>query len=172
MKLYLYLFTLLFVLTASFCKANARLGNKINENHKQYGKEISSVTYSETNKNFSGKKVYHFPAYGWQVEVLYRDGRSYSEVVRPKSNKLSKQILSEREANSIADILYPKNERGKYRKYVENANFLSHFFEFGIVSFEMQLDKRRKNHIGVIGVRTILYSNGNTFKNIKINAYH
>ena len=80
-------------------------------------------------------------------------------------------MISEREANAIADMLYPRKERGRYRKQIKNAHFLSHFFEHGVVSYEMQLDARRKHHIGVIGVRTVLYSDGNKFKSIKVNAY-
>ena len=34
----------------------------------------------------------------------------------------------------------------------------------------MQLDKRRKKHLGVIGVRAVLYSDNAVFKNIKVNA--
>ena len=150
----------------------AKLGNKVSENQRQYGKELITKQFSEGEKNFAGKKAYQFPLYGWQVEAIYKDGRAFSETARPKGNKVQKQMITEREANVIADILYPRRERGQYRKQVDNANFVSHFFEHGVVSFEMQLDKRRKNHLGVIGVRTILYSNGDVFKNIMINAYH
>ena len=149
----------------------ARLGNKVNENQKQYNKELVSKQFSEDEKNFSGKKIYQFPLQGWQVETIYRDGKSFSETARPRGNKVKKQMITEKEANVIADMLYPRKERGKYRKQINNANFVSHFFEDGVVSYEMQLDGKRKNHVGVIGVRTILYSDGKTFKSIKVNAY-
>lgn len=150
----------------------AKLENKIKENEKQFGSELVSKQFSEDDRNFSGKKVYHFPLYGWQVEVLYINNRSASEVVRPKGDNFKKKMITESEANVIADMLYPKKDRGPYRKQVKNANFISHFFERGVISYEMELDKRRKNHIGVIGVRALLYSNGDVFKNIMINAYH
>ena len=151
----------------------ASLGAKINENGWQYGKELITKQFSKDDgRKFAGKKVYPFPRHGWQVEVLYRDGKSYSEVARPKGDKVAKKILSIAEANVIADMLYPKKERGSYRKQIDNAHFISHFFEHGVVSFEMQLDNRKKHHLGVIGVRTILYSNGDRFKDIKVNAYH
>ena len=150
----------------------AKLGNKISENQRQYGRESSSKQFSESGRNFSGKKMYNLPLNGWQIESIYRDGKSFSETARPKGNKVKKYIISEREANIIADKLYPRKERGKYRKQINNAHFISHFFEEGVVSYEMQLDGRKKNHIGVIGVRTILYSDRKTFKSIKVNAYH
>ena len=152
--------------------AYAKLGNKLSENSRQYGLELISKQFSDSNKHFSGKKVYQLPMFGWRLEVLYSDGESFSETARPKGDKVTKKILSEKEANVIADILYPKRDRGPYRKQVKNANFVSHFFEYGVISYEMQLDRRRKNHIGVTGVRTVLYSNKDKFKNIKINAYH
>ncbi len=147
------------------------LGNKVSENQKQYGKELISKQFSDNEKNFSGKKIYQFPLQGWQLEAIYRDGKSFSETARPRGNKVKKPMITEREANVIADIMYPRKERGKYRKQINNANFVSHFFEDGVVSYEMKLDGRRKNHIGVIGVRAILYSNGDKFKSIKVNAY-
>lgn len=165
--LILSLVTFIFPLCAA-----SKLGNTVSENQRLYGKELVTKQFSESDKNFSGKKTYDFPLHGWQMEVIYRDGESYSEVVRPKGNKIKKTMIIEKEANVIADMLYPRKERGPYRKQVNNANFLSHFFEKGVVSYEMQLDKRRKKHIGVIGVRTILYSNGDIFKKIMINAYH
>ena len=151
--------------------AQAKLENRVNENQRQYGHELISKQFSENNKNFSGKKTYNFPSYGWQIEAIYRDGRSFSESARPRGDKVKKQIISEREANAIADMLYPRKERGRYRKQIKNAHFLSHFFEHGVVSYEMQLDAKRKHHIGVIGIRTVLYSDGNKFKSIKVNAY-
>ena len=152
--------------------AFAKLNNKVNENKKQFGEEIANKEYISPEDGFSGKKVYNFPLFGWQLEVIYRGGKSFSETARPKGNKVKKQMITEKEANVIADVLYPRKERGAYRKQVNNANFLSHFFENGVVSYEMQLDKRRKHHIGVIGVRTVLYSSGSKFKDIKVNAYH
>jgi len=150
----------------------AKLDNKVTENKKQFGVELFTKQYSEEERNFSGKKTYEFPLFGWQVEVIYKDGRSFSETSRPKGTKVKKYTISEREANVIADILYPKKERGAYRKQVKNANFISHFFEHGVVSYEMQLDKKRKYHVGVVGVRAVLYSDKLTFKDIKVNAYH
>ena len=150
----------------------ARLENSVRENQRQYGNELISKQFSDSNKNFSGKKTYQLSLYGWQLEAIYRDGRSFSESARPRGNKVKKQMITEREANAIADMLYPRKERGRYRKQIKNAHFISHFFEDGVVSYEMQLDKRGKNHIGVIGVRTVLYSDGKTFKSIKVNAYH
>ena len=170
--IFLQLIFVLCILLISQSNAQARLENKVNENQRQYGKEIISKQFSETEKNFAGKKVYQFPLYGWRVEAIYRDGRSFSETARPRGNKVKKQIITEREANAIADMLYPRKERGRYRKQINNANFVSHFFEHGVVSYEMQLDDRRKNHIGVIGVRSILYSDGKNFKSVKVNAYH
>ncbi len=152
-------------------KVEARLGNKVSENQHQYGNELISKQFSDRNRNFSGKKTYQLQLYGWQLEAIYRDGKSFSESARPKGNKVKKQMITEREANVIADMLYPQKERGKYRKQIKNAHFISHFFEDGVVSYEMQLDKRGKNHLGIIGVRTILYSDGMTFKSIKVNAY-
>ena len=152
--------------------AQARLGNSVKENQRQYGSELVSKDFSENSRNFSGKKTYNLPLYGWQIEAIYRDGKSFSESARPRGNKVRKEMISEREANVIADMLYPRKERGRYRKQINNAHFLSHFFEEGVVSYEMQLDHRKKNHIGVIGVRTVLYSDGKTFKSIKVNAYH
>lgn len=153
-------------------KALSKLGNTVSENQRQYGRELETKQFSETDRNFSGKKIYQLPYFGWQLEAIYKNGKSFSETARPKGNKVKTNMIKEREANTIADFLYPKGKRGSYKKYVKNANFLSHFFEYGVVSFEMQLDKRKKNHLGVIGVRTVLYSDGNTFKSIKINAYH
>ncbi len=164
------LLVVLFILLPS--QAFAKLGNKVNENKKQFGEELVSQEFSEPKDSFSGKKIYNFPLFGWQLEVIYRDGKSFSETARPKGNKIKKQILTEKEANVISDVLYPKKERGHYRKQIKNANFLSHFFDNGVVSYEMRLDKKRKHHIGVTGVRTILYSNGSKFKDIKVNAYH
>lgn len=152
--------------------AIAKLDNKVNENQKQFGYEIKSKQFSDEGKNFSGKKVYHFPLFGWMLDVIYRDGRSFSESARPKGDKVKKYLITEKEANIVADVLYPKKERGAYRKQIKNANFISHFFERGVVSYEMVLDKRRKNHIGVKGIRAILYSEGEKFKDIMVNAYH
>lgn len=165
--------SLLFLLTfLCMVPANAMLGNSINENTKQFGKELITKDFSGNNREFVGKKAYQFSLYGWQVEVIYKDGKSFSETARPKGNKISKEMISEKEANVIADMLFPRKERGHYRKQINNANFISHFFENGVVSFEMKLDKKRKHHQGVIGVRTVLYSNGDKFKNIMVNAYH
>lgn len=152
--------------------ALAKLGNKINDNQRQYGKELSSEQFSEKNKNFAGKKIYQLPQFGWQVETIYRDSKSFSETARPIGHKVKKEMISEGEANAIADMLYPRKERGKYKKQIKNAHFISHFFEHGVVSYEMKLDKKGKKHLGVIGVRTILYGNGTTFKSIRVNAYH
>lgn len=150
----------------------AKLGNNTSENRKQFGNEIITETFTEGEKNFSGKKTYQLAYFGWQLEAIYKDGESFSEVARPKGNRVTKQLITENEANVIADVLFPKKDRGPYRKQVKNANFISHFFEYGVVSYEMRLDSRRKNHVGVVGVRTVLYSNGSRFKDIMINAYH
>ena len=167
-----FIFLILVTLFISGLKpAFPALENKVTENEKQYGKELSSSQFSESSKSFAGKKVYQFPLYGWQVEAIYRDGKVISESTRPKGKKIIKSLLSEKEGNTIADIMYPKKERGPYKKQIKNAHFISHFFEHGVVSFEMKLDKNGKNHLGVIGVRTILYSNGDSFNNIKVNAY-
>jgi hypothetical protein len=158
----------------AFCLAfpsYAALGNNISENQRQFGREVISKQFSDGWRDFSGKKVYELPLFGWQVEVLYRDGKSYSETARPKGNKVKKNLLAEQEANVIADVLYPKEDRGGYRKQVKNANFVSHFFEHGLVSYEMQLDKKRRNYVGIAGVRTVLYSDGAMFREIMINAY-
>ena len=152
--------------------AQARLGNKVNENQRQYGSELVSKQFSDGDRKFSGKKTYKLPLYGWQVEAIYKDGRSFSEAARPRGNKFKQEMISEKEANVIADMLYPRKERGRYRKQIKNAHFISHFFEYGVVSYEMKLDKKGKNHLGVIGVRTVLYSDGRSFKSIKVNAYH
>lgn len=154
------------------CNALATLGNKVNENWWQYGKELVEQQFGEGGRKFSGKKTYNFPRLGWQVEAIYREGKSFSEAARPRGNKVTKKMISINEANVIADILYPKDRRGPYRKQITNAHFISHFFDHGVVSYEMQLDSRGKNHIGVIGVRTVLYSNGDKFKDIRVNAYH
>ena len=167
-----YVVFLLFFVSCLKLPALAIIGNKVHENQKQYSKELISKEFINEHRNFTGKKIYQFPLHGWQVEVLYRDEKSFSETARPKGKKVTKNIITEKEANVIADILYPRKERGAYRKQIDNANFVSHFFEYGVVSYEMQLDKRRKKHIGVVGVRTVLYSNGDVFKNIKVNAYH
>ena len=162
-------YTILFIL--SLQPSFSALENKVSENEKQYGKELISKQFSEGIKNFSGKKVYQFPLYGWQIEAIYRDGKVISESTRPKGKKVIKEMLSEREGNVIVDIMYPKKNRGQYKKQITNAHFISHFFEDGVVSFEMKLDRSGKNHLGVIGVRTILYSNGDKFNSIKVNAY-
>ncbi len=169
-------FSLLLCLSASLLlfqgNAQARLENSVKENQRQYGNELISKQFSENNRNFSGKKTYNLPLYGWQIEAIYRDGRSFSEAARPIGSKVKKEMISEKEANVIADMLYPRKERGRYRKQINNAHFISHFFEEGVVSYEMQLDNKKKNHLGVIGVRTVLYSDGKRFKSIKVNAYH
>lgn len=173
MKKLLFLILCLLVSISLFpVNTQAKLGNKINDNQRQYGKELSSEQFSEKNKNFAGKKIYQLPQFGWQVEAIYRDSKSFSETARPIGNKVKKEMISEGEANVIADMLYPRKERGKYKKQIKNAHFISHFFEHGVVSYEMRLDKKGKKHLGVIGVRTILYGNGTTFKSIKVNAYH
>ncbi len=172
MKIYLKLTFLLLFVAFYVSPANAMLGNNVNENKRQFGKELDTKDFTGKNGDFCGKKSYPFSLYGWQVEAIYADGKSFSETVRPKGGKVTKEMISEKEANSIADMLYPKKERGRYRKQIDNANFVSHFFEYGVISFEMQMDKRRKRHIGVIGVRTVLYSNGDKFKDIMVNAYH
>jgi len=151
---------------------SAKIGNKPADNQKQYGKEISSKNYCEDKKNYAGKAIYQFPLYGWQIETIYKDGKSFSETVRPKGSKVSKRLLTEYEAASIAAIAYPREERGPYRKQVKNAHFISHFYEFGVVSLEMQLDKSRKKQTGVTGVRCIKYSDNETFSKIMIGAYH
>ena len=158
-------------LLLSQSSAQARLENKVSENQRQYGKELISKQFSDSNKDFSGKKTYQLSLYGWQIEAIYKDGKSFSESARPRGNKVKKEMITEREANVIADILYPRKERGRYKKQIKNAHFLSHFFELGVESYEMRLDKKGKNHLGVIGVRTVLYSDGNKFKSIKVNAY-
>ena len=170
MKFILYIFLIVIVFT--FTPVFARLGSKVNQNQKQFGNETISKQFSENGEDFSGKKVYQFPLFGWQVEAIYKDGRSISEACRPKGNKVKKKMISEQEANVIVDFLYPRKERGHYRKQVKNANFVSHFFENGLISYEMQLDGRRNKYIGVVGVRTVLYSDGAMFKDIMINAYH
>ncbi|MBI2995800.1 MAG: hypothetical protein HYY52_03745 [Candidatus Melainabacteria bacterium] len=162
--------SLLLCLFAS--SVSAKLGNKVHENQKQFSKELFTRQFSEEGKNFSGRKVYQAPFYGWQIDTIYKDGRSFSETARPKGNKVSKKMITEREANIIADLLYPKKERGQYRKQIKNAHFISHFFEHGLVSYEMALDKRKKYHVGIVGVRTVLYSDGDIFKDIMVNAYH
>ena len=164
--------TLLFLFILFTPLVHASLGNDVNANKKRFGGEISSKEYSDEKRNFIGKKGYQLSLFGWQVEAIYKDGKSFSETARPKGNRVKKNMITEQEANVIADTLYPRKNRGPYRKQIKNANFVSHFFEYGVVSYEMELDKRRKKHLGVIGVRTILYSNGDTFRKIKVNAYH
>lgn len=168
-KLFFYVLALTLQLQYN---ASALISNSVKENEKEFGDHLSSIQYSEDSSRFSGKRVYNLPFFGWNVEVLYVDGKSISEVARPRGGKVKKQILTEQEANVIADMLFKKKDRGPYRKQVKNANFISHFFEEGVVSYEMKLDDRRKDYVGIIGVRTILYSNGNGFNDIKINAYH
>ena len=153
-------------------QAFASLRNNISENKRKYGKEIITKAFNDEEKKFSGKKIYQFQMFGWQVESIFRDGRVFSETARPRGPKVKKLLIAEREANTIADILFPRDMRGAYKKQINNANFISHFFEHGVVSFEMELDKKRKKHVGVVGVRTVLYSNGDGFKSIKVNAYH
>lgn len=152
--------------------ALATLGNSVNENKKLFGNELISKDYSDEKKDFTGKKKYQFPYFGWQLESLFVNGKVISEAVRPQGNMVIKQLISEKDANVISDVIYPKKERGPYRKQIKNANFLSHFFEHGVISYEMRLDSKRKNHIGVIGVRAVLYSNNEKFKDIMVNAYH
>lgn len=164
--------TSLFLIILFSNNAFATLGNSVNENKRLFGNELVTKQYSDEKKDFTGKIKYQFPYFGWQLETLYIDGKVISEAVRPQGSKVIKKMITERDANVIADVLYPKKERGSYRKQVVNANFISHFFENGVISYEMQLDSRRKNHVGVIGVRAVLYSNGDKFKDIMINAYH
>lgn len=166
-----FCFFLLFIAVLFPIGSFAKLGNTINDNRRQYGKELITKAYSEEDRHFSGRKVYPLWLFGWEVEAIFRDGKTFSETARPKGSKVKKKLITEREANVIADMLFPKNDRGSYRKQIKNANFISHFFENGVVSFEMELDKRRKSHVGITGVRTILYSNGEAFKDIKVNAY-
>ena len=161
-----------FVICTLPLDVKAKLTNSLHENKRQYGSEIITKSFSDEKRNFTGKKVYELPLFGWQVEVLYTNGKSFSEAARPKGNKIKRQLITEKEANTIADFLFPKKERGSYKKQVTNANFISHFFDNGVVSYEMKLDGRRKQHIGIIGVRTVLYHEGQTFKDVMINAYH
>jgi len=150
----------------------AKIQNTTKDNEKQFGKEIISKQFTDDKWKFNGKKVYKCPLFGWQIEALFKDGKSYSESARPKEKNAKKDLITEQEANVIADMLFEKKDRGDYRKQVKNAHFISHFFENGVISYEMKLDASGKNHIGVMGVRAILYSNGEKFKDIKINAYH
>ncbi len=166
---YIGIFYLLLCMTLPL---QAKIGNKLTENEKQYGKDISTRQFSDDKKNFSGKVIYQFPLHGWQVESIYRDGKSFSETIRPKGSKVNKKLLTEKEASSIASISYPREDRGLYRKQVKNAHFISHFYDNGVVSLEMKLDSSRKKHTGVIGVRCIKYSDGETFSKIKVGAYH
>lgn len=167
-------YLLILIITTIFFQntAFAKIGKTLSENSKLYGNEISSVDYCEDKKNYTGKKTYQFPSFGWQLESIYKNGKSFSETIRPKGNKVSKKLITEQEASSIAAAVYPREERGMYRKQVKNAHFISHFYEHGVVSIEMQLDNRRKQHVGVIGVRCIVYSDGASFNNIKVGAYH
>ena len=87
---------------------SAKIGNKPTDTPKQYGKEISSHNSCEDKKNYAGKAIYPFPLYGWQVETIYKDGKSFSETARPKGSKVSKRLLTEYEAASIAAITYPR----------------------------------------------------------------
>ena len=169
MKLAYLLILALFLLVIP---VNAKIGKNLSENSKLYGGEISSVDYCEDKKNYTGKKTYQFPSFGWQLESIYKNGKSFSDTVRPKGSKVSKKIITELEASSIAATVYPREERGMYRKQVKNAHFISHFYENGVVSIEMQLDEKRKQHIGVIGIRCIVYSDGASFNNIMAGAYH
>lgn len=152
--------------------AKAKIHNSVKENENQYGKEIVSKQFTDNFWKFAGKKVYNCPLFGWQIEVLFKDGKSYSETARPKGKRVKKDLITEQEANVIADMLFAKANRGPYKKQIKNAHFISHFFDNGVISYEMQLDSRGKNHIGVKGVRAVLYSNGYKFKDIKVNAYH
>ena len=152
--------------------ANGKIGNTLSENSKLYGNELSSRDFSDDKKNFSGKKVYQFPYFGWQIESIYKNGKSFSETIRPKGGKVARKTITEQEASTIAASVYPREQRGMYRKQVKNAHFISHFYENGVVSLEMLLDKSRKNHVGVIGVRCILYSDGANFNSIMVGAYH
>lgn len=163
------LLVLLFALI--FLPAKAKINNSPKDNENQFGKEFYSKQFSEGWAKFAGRKIYQLPLYGWQSEVLYKDGKSYSETARPKGKWVKKNIITEQEANVISDILFDKKDRGSYKKQIKNANFISHFFDNGVVSYEMKLDDRRNNHIGIIGVRAILYSNGDKFKDVKVNAY-
>lgn len=162
---------LLLLIVLSFLPANAKINNNLRDNEKQFGKEFYSKQFSEGWAKFAGRKIYQCPLFGWQIEVLYKDGKSYSETARPKGKLVKKNMILEQEANVIADILFDKKDRGDYKKQIKNANFISHFFDNGVVSYEMKLDDRRNNHVGIIGIRTILYSNGDKFKDIKVNAY-
>ena len=169
MRFFITGFVLFFLLSSA---AFATLGNSVNENKRSFGNELITKQYSDEKDDFIGKKKYQFPYFGWQLEALYIDGKVISEAARPQGNKVVKKMITEKEANVIADVLYPRKERGSYKKQVTNANFISHFFEYGVISYEMLLDSKRKNHIGVIGVRAVLYSKGDKFKDIMINAYH
>ena len=149
----------------------ARIKSDLNENKRLYGKELNVKPFPVDSKNFSGRITYQLPNSEWQVEVLYRDKKSISESARPKAPNVKKRVITESEANVFADMLFPKKDRGPYRKQIKNANFVSHFFEYGLVSYEMQLDSRRIFHKGIMGIRAVLYSNGDTFNKIKVNAY-
>ncbi len=96
-------FSLLLCLSASLllfqAAAQARLENKVSENQRQYGSELDSKQFSDSNRNFSGKKTYKLSLYGWQVEAIYRDGKSFSETARPRGNKFKNEDANDEKLN-------------------------------------------------------------------------
>ncbi len=55
--------------------AFAKIGKTLGDNSKLYGNEISSVDYCEDKKIYTGKKIYQFPSFGWQLESIYKNGK-------------------------------------------------------------------------------------------------
>lgn len=169
-NLFSYLFALSLGLLplAGVCKLNSSL----TQNKWLYGKELKITQFSDSMKNFNGKITYKVPNTDWNVLVTYTNGKSFAEAARPSSTS-RRRFLSQSNANAVADTLFPKKDRGIYRKQVKNARFISHFFQNGVVSFEMKLDPKNKSHIGIEGVRVHKYQNGTSFsKAVKVNAYH
>ena len=105
---------ILFILLALFpIPSFAKIGNKIHENERQYGKELEKKQFSEQKKDFAGKIYYNFPLQGWQIIALYRDGKVISETIRPRGHMVKKDMISEREANAIADIGWSRKKENR-----------------------------------------------------------
>ena len=98
------------------------------------------------------KIKYRVPKNDWHIEAIFANGIAFSETARPTVVS-RKKAISLVEANVIADYLFPKKDRGRYRKQVKNAHFTSHFFENGVVSFETAINPKTKQAVGYSGVR-------------------
>lgn len=170
-KINLFLSCLLIFFSISITEGMCKLGNSPIQNKWMYGKTIEEEEFSNSNEPFSGKITYRLPKTDWYVTVIYSKGKSYSETARPHKGS-TKTYYTNQESFQIADDLFPRNNRGLFKKEVKNARFISYFYDNGVVSFEMKLDSKNKSHIGVEGIRCLYYHGGTTYNTeTMVNAY-